>query len=235
MLRSAFLLLFIMSIFTLSSFNEPAPAPLYPALTAQIIQAQKEFSSIPETRKEELKKIALYIRQQLGTENKVNLVYICTHNSGLSFMSQFWAVAASEYYGIKGVHAFSGGLVVTAFGPHSILALRNQGFSILKVSGTVNPVYESRVSATSASFMAFSKVFSDPTVPATDFAAILTCSDAVRNCPNVPGASLRISVPYEDPKEADGKPEQDEVYKVRCRQIAVETLYTFSVINTLPR
>lgn len=237
MIKPTLVLLLMISLFSLQGFKTltTEKSGLYPALTEEIVLAKKEFSAIPDERKEQLKKIALYIKQQLKAENKVNLVYICTHNSGLSFMSQFWAVAASEYYGIKGVNTFSGGLVVTAFGLNSIHALRNQGFSIVQVAGTTNPVYESRCSEGIAPFLSFSKLFTDPSVPKTGFAAVLTCSDAVKNCPNVPGASLRVSVPYEDPKDFNGKPEQDQVYKERCRQIAVETLYTFSLVNSLPR
>jgi arsenate reductase len=36
----------------------------------------------------------------------------------------------------------------------------------------------------------------------------MTCSEADKNCPIVLGALDRISLPYNDPKEADGTPEE---------------------------
>ena len=68
--------------------------------------------------------------------------------------------------------------------------------------------------------------------PTSNFIAVMTCSHADQNCPVVKGASLKVATPYEDPKEADGKPNQDDVYRERCKQIATEVLYTFSLINT---
>ncbi len=56
----------------------------------------------------------------------------------------------------------------------------------------------------------------------------MTCSHADENCPFIPGASQRIAVTYDDPKDFDGTPGQDEAYRERTRQIAREMLYLFS-------
>ena len=68
--------------------------------------------------------------------------------------------------------------------------------------------------------------------PTSNFAAIMTCSHADKNCPIVQGASIKISTPYEDPKDADGKPNETEVYNERCKQIATEVLYAFSLVKS---
>jgi arsenate reductase len=60
----------------------------------------------------------------------------------------------------------------------------------------------------------------------------MTCSEAEQNCPFVPGAELRVSTTYEDPKIFDGTKEQDEKYIERSLQIARENLYIFSNIQT---
>jgi arsenate reductase len=44
----------------------------------------------------------------------------------------------------------------------------------------------------------------------------------------VPGAALRAPIRYEDPKVADGTPEEASTYDARCLQIATEMLYLFS-------
>ena len=67
--------------------------------------------------------------------------------------------------------------------------------------------------------------------PTSDFAAVMTCSHADESCPIVQGAAIKISVPYEDPKIADGKPNETEVYDERCKQIATEVLYVFSLVK----
>jgi protein-tyrosine phosphatase/arsenate reductase len=44
----------------------------------------------------------------------------------------------------------------------------------------------------------------------------------------MPGVELRIGTTYDDPKDFDNTPLQDEKYSERCRQIALETFYAFS-------
>jgi arsenate reductase (thioredoxin) len=58
----------------------------------------------------------------------------------------------------------------------------------------------------------------------------MTCDEADQDCPFVKGAALRISLPYEDPKVADGTPEEAARYDARSRQIATEMLYLFSKV-----
>jgi arsenate reductase len=78
----------------------------------------------------------------------------------------------------------------------------------------------------------FSKTIDHSSLPAKNFVAIMTCSEAEQNCPFVPGAELRVSTTYEDPKIFDGTEEQDEKYIERSLQIARENLYIFSNIQT---
>ena len=77
----------------------------------------------------------------------------------------------------------------------------------------------------------FSKTYDDFTNPQKEFAAIMTCSDAEENCPFIPGIELRISTTYDDPKSFDNTPQQDAKYDERCKQIALETLYVFSLVK----
>jgi len=58
----------------------------------------------------------------------------------------------------------------------------------------------------------------------------MTCSDADEACPVVTGASSRFSITYEDPKDHDGTPEEEDKYNERSRQIAREMFYLFSQV-----
>jgi hypothetical protein len=77
----------------------------------------------------------------------------------------------------------------------------------------------------------FSKTYDAATNPQKEFAAIITCSDAEENCPFIPGVELRIATTYDDPKAFDNTPQQDAKYDERCKQIALETLYAFSLVK----
>ena len=50
-----------------------------------------EFDQISEERKQLLAKFAEYIKQCQREERPCNLVFICTHNSRRSHLSQVWA------------------------------------------------------------------------------------------------------------------------------------------------
>ena len=52
-----------------------------------------------------------------------------------------------------------------------------------------------------------------------------------KNCPVVFGASARVATPYEDPKAFDDTPEESAMYEARSKQIALETLYVFSLVK----
>lgn len=188
-----------------------------------------QFDSIPNERKEILQQISNYIRSKQEQNKPVNLVYICTHNSRRSHLGQIWAKAASDYYNIDGVNTYSGGTEATAFNIHAIEALQRVGFTIQKTTDSENPIYHVYHNEDEPS-ICFSKVYNHDHNPDSGFAAIMTCSDAEENCPFIPGVELRVGTTYDDPKEFDNTPLQDEKYDEKSRQIALETLYAFSIV-----
>jgi len=235
MMKSVFALLSLFSLLFFTSFmtNKHLPNKELPAaLNDYLENAKKDFDKIPAERKEQLKKIASYVETNLKAEKKANLIFICTHNSRRSHMGQLWAYAAASYYGIKGVSSYSGGTEVTAFNPNAIKALTKAGFTITKKAEESNPKYEVTYANDAPAVTLFSKKYMDAPNPTTNFAAIMTCEHADSNCPVVIGAATKIAIPYEDPKKADGQPNQDEVYDERSKQIATEILYAFSLVNS---
>ena len=74
-------------------------------------------------------------------------------------------------------------------------------------------------------------MYDDAVNPTSNFAAIMTCSDAEENCPFIPGVELRIGTTYDDPKAFDNTPIKAEKYLERSNQIARECLYVFSLIQ----
>ena len=219
------------AMLSLSSFKEKKPSKLFPTIASYLQSAEKDFKQISKERKAKLKEIAAYLQPKIKEGKTANLVFICTHNSRRSNMGQLWAYAAVEYYGIKGVSNFSGGTENTAFNERAIKALVKAGFEIEKVTEGTNPNYAVKYATNEPVVSAFSKVYKDAPNPTSDFAAIMTCSQADEACPIVMGASARFVIPYEDPKKADGLPNETEVYDERCKQIATEVLYIFSLVK----
>ena len=191
----------------------------------------KEFSLIELERKLLLEQISNYISIKKEQHKSIQLVYICTHNSRRSHFGQIWAQVAAAYYSVNNVKTFSGGTEATAFNINAINAIKRTGFDIKKTNDTINATYNILFDENEKPIVCFSKVYNDNPNPKTEFAAIMTCSDAEENCPFIPGVELRIGTTYDDPKEFDNTPLQDAKYDERCQQIALETLYVFSKIK----
>lgn len=212
--------------------TQPKEAPnqlnMYPELKKYLQSALVDSIRIPEERKAALQEIAGFINNRNGTNS--NLVFICTHNSRRSHMSQIWAATAAHYFGLENIFTFSGGTEATAFNPRAVAAIERAGFKVVNPGGD-NPRYLVRFSEEADPLTCFSKVYDDPSNATDDFAAIMTCSDADEACPYIPGTSLRVAIPYVDPKVSDGTPEEAATYDERCRQIAVEMVYVMSRVR----
>ncbi len=208
-----------------NSNSNASSASLLPALLEKAKVFEQQSESIPADRKAQLDKLALYIKTQQSTGQASKLVFICTHNSRRSHLSQIWAKTAAEYYGIgSAIEAYSGGTEATAFNPRAVAALERAGFTIEKPEGE-NPHYMVRFSEQTPALECFSKVYDQAPNPSEGFAAVMTCSQADKNCPSIPGAAVRVPIPYEDPKAADGTPDEAKVYDERSAQIASEMFY----------
>lgn len=133
----------------------------------------------------------------------------------------------AHHYGLENIEAYSGGTEITAFNPRAVAAVERAGFTVKHKEGE-NPNYHVYYSDDAPPLKCFSKTYDDPSNPQTEFAAVMTCSDADQNCPFIAGAEKRISLPYVDPKESDGTTEEEKVYDGRCRQIAEEMAFVMA-------
>ena len=96
--------------------------------------------NISTERKEVLAPLITYIRDKQSTGETIRLNFICTHNSRRSHLSQIWAQTMAYHFGFKNVFCYSGGTEATAMFPKIGETLSNQGFDILNLSKTSNPV-----------------------------------------------------------------------------------------------
>lgn len=197
---------------------------LYPALTQYLEKADKNAGSISPERKEDLLELAAFISARSKAGKPIRLTFICTHNSRRSHFGQVWAATAATWLGIENITTHSGGTEATACNPRTISALERSGFHISK-SGETNPQYAVSFAEGTSPLLCFSKKYNNPANPASDFAAIMTCSQADKNCPIIPGASARIAIPYEDPKVSDNTPDEAKTYDERSFQIATEMVF----------
>ena len=204
---------------------------MFPKIKSTI--EQLSFDTISEERKQVLAPLVQFIQSKTNSGLAIRLNFICTHNSRRSHLSQVWAQTAAAYYNIKNVFCYSGGTEATALFPKVAETLVNTGFEVKIISEGDNPIYAIKYNTNDHPVIGFSKSYEDDFNPQSEFAAILTCSQADGGCPFIAGAEKRIPITFDDPKAFDNTPLQTEKYQERSIQIATEFLYVFSQIKSL--
>lgn len=211
--------------------TEDVSTAFYPELTRYLSDAAARFEVIPTNRKDELAKVADYIRERLSKPEPAKLTFICTHNSRRSHLSQIWAQVAAEYYCLVGVETFSGGTEATAFNPRAVAAMQRCGLKIVADDpSSTNPRYSVYTSDSATPQVCFSKAYGDSPNPSKGYCAVMTCSQADDACPLVMGCDLRMPIRYEDPKVADDTEFEAQRYDERSAQICSEMLYMMSLV-----
>lgn len=187
--------------------------------------------AISSERQTILEPLIKYIQAKKDNQQSIQLNFICTHNSRRSHLAQIWAQTMAFYFKIPNTECYSGGTETTALFPKIITTLEDQGFAITLLKEGSNPTYAIQYDDKEPVIVGFSKVFDDAFNPATEFAAIMTCSSADEGCPFVGGADLRLPIRYEDPKKFDSTELMTEKYAERSIEIAAEMYFVFSKIQ----
>ena len=193
--------------------------------------ARLAASPPPRERTDQLASSAQFIKECLHAQKPANLLFICAHNSRRSHLAHVWADTAARYHGLTGVRTYSGGTETSECNHRTIRALRRAGLSIVRSEETTNPAYLVQGFEDSHPVKCFSKIYSECGNPTSDFAAMMCCSDVDEACPVIDGASLRVPLHYNDPKESDGTPREVECYDERCEQIARDMFWLMSLVR----
>lgn len=203
-----------------------------PPLFPRLLKSMDGFAvlGVPAARRAMLEPLVLYGRECMKMDSPLRLHFICSHNSRRSQLAQAWAAALGHHFGLR-VLAFSGGTEVTAFHPAAAMALERSGFGIAPIAGENGGFLVSFAEGIPAMHL-FSKLFSDASNPTTDFAAVMTCTEADAACPFVPGAVLRVALPFVDPKHADGSAGEAAAYDAASMLIATELFFVFQSITS---
>jgi arsenate reductase len=201
---------------------------------SKTIQIVKDIP-ISMERQAVLQPLVDYIQNKVNQHQEIRLNFICTHNSRRSHLSQIWAQTMAFHFKINTIFCYSGGTEATAMFPKVVETLVNQGFQSRnfgkQLSQEQNPVYAVKFADNQHPIICFSKTYFDDFNPKSNFAAIMTCSNADEGCPMVFGAEARFPIKYDDPKAFDGTPEMNQKYAERSLQIASEMYFVFSQIN----
>ncbi len=210
--------------------DEPASRKrLLPAVAAHADFLTTSFDLIDEPHREAGATLADWIAKNYRPGHPLDVIVVCTGNSRRSILGATMGNVAAAYSGMPEVRFHSGGTAPTAFNPRTVAALRSIGVEIEPTGkeaprgdrATANPVYRVRwgqgggPSEPPMEAEEFSKTYGDVSNPHDGFAALMVCSEADAGCPFVKGASLRVSMPYLDPKIYDGGAYESAKYAER--------------------
>jgi len=188
-----------------------------------------EFQQINKDRKELLSGLSKYISEKFNMNKIPKIVVMCTHNSRRSHMGQLLLSLGADYYKLPEIQTFSSGTEATAFNERAIKAMRKVGFDIYtKNEEDANPVYEIKWRDEMNAIKGFSKSIHHPTIPKENFAALMVCSEADKDCPIISGCDFRLALPFDDPKAFDGTELEESKYDERCKEIGREVFYVLS-------
>jgi hypothetical protein len=184
------------------------------------------FDMIDETHRLAGARLVDWIASRYRPGQPLDVTVVCTGNSRRSILGATMGNIAAAYYGMPEVRFHSGGTAPTAFNRRTVATLEEIGVEIEPTGQeaargepeTANPMYRVRWGLSGESALEateFSKHYDDPTNPREGFAVLMVCSEADAGCPLVKGSSLRLSMPYLDPKIYDGGAYESAKYAER--------------------
>jgi hypothetical protein len=185
---------------------------LLPRVREHADRLTTSFDMIDEPHRVAGRKLADWIAENYRPGRTLGVTVVCTGNSRRSILGATMGNVAAAYYGMPEVRFHSGGTAPTAFNGRTVAALQALGVEVEPTGTeaergdpkTANPIYRVRWGTGEACVATeFSKRYDDPANPHHNFAALMVCSEADAGCPFVKGATLRVSMPYLDPKIYD--------------------------------
>jgi arsenate reductase len=199
---------------------------LLPGLAEHVEGLARTPEQIGEAHRAAGEALAAWIAEGYIPARPLGVIVVCTGNSRRSILGSTMGNLAAAYWGMPEVRFHSGGTDPTAFNTRTIAALRRIGVEVVPTGEeaprgepeVANPTYRVRWGVPGEPPMEtveFSKRYDDPSNPQSGFAALMVCDEADAGCPTVRGASLRLSLPFADPKRYDDTPEEAARYDER--------------------
>ena len=167
-------------------------------------------------QKSRVKKISQELSGVINSCNKI--VFMCTHNSRRSQLSEVWANILSNRLNLK-LSFFSAGTEKTKVYKEVIETLCRVGVDINK---------EGKLNLTSNTINIYSKTLDE--IKEDKFIGIMNCSDAEKHCPLDPRSKKNIKLFYDDPKKYDRTTKESDEYDRTCRLIASELNAIFKLL-----
>ena len=199
---------------------------IYKNLLPFVETLENSFDLISIERQAVLIQLSNAIKESKAKFGFAKIIVVCTHNSRRSQIAQLWLKTAAFYYNKTQIFTYSGGTEATAFNARMVDSIKRAGFSVHQLDNSANPKYYIPLSNQDNSLdILYSKKISENYNPQQDYIAVMVCTDADENCPYLPLAEKRISIPYTDPKAFDNTDLESIKYDEKVQEIGREMLF----------
>ena len=196
------------------------------------------FDMLGESQLQASRQLADWLAKNYDSSKTLHVIVVCTGNSRRSMLGACMGNMAAAYYGLDKVRFHSGGTAPTAFNKRTIATLKAIGFEISPTGEeaergepkTGNAKYRV-VWGTGMESIEYSKRYSDASNPVSGFAAVMVCTEADSECPNVQGAAFRLSMPFLDPKSYDDGQYETVKYAERRDDIGRVLMATMAIVS----
>ncbi|MEM7183102.1 MAG: protein-tyrosine-phosphatase [Spirochaetota bacterium] len=189
-------------------------------------------AALSSERQETLQEIASFVETKRQQGKIAKLSFVSTHNARRSIIAEIIGQTLSEHFRIAYVECYSGGTEVSKVDANAITTLQKFGFHFSHTSdNSMNPKHQIQTSK-NFSKQLFSKLYTDPPNPRSEYAAILLCNQADKNCPVVYGAEVRYRLPFADLQAFDSLRDVADKYEKAILAIARELYFLFYTIDT---
>lgn len=187
-------------------------------------------SDIPIRRKILLHNSAIESVRILKEEGKINIVYLCTHNSRRSQLAQIWSSFLVQIFKLEKIYVHSAGSEKTTLSDFVILSMGKFGFSFKEINDDEKSAFnvffnQDRICE------CYSKDLQDDSIPCESIYSIHTCAEAEQSCPFLKGSIGNFSLNYPDPKQYDSAENPTIHYQETALQIGTECFYFFNAIK----
>ncbi|MDG1841515.1 MAG: hypothetical protein P8I93_04115 [Crocinitomicaceae bacterium] len=188
------------------------------------------YSYIPSSRLVLLDGIVLEINKLRDNKKDLNFLFVCTHNSRRSQFANVWAEIAAAFYNLNSIKSYSCGTERSIVSENTIQAFEDLGLQI-KDHPNINNAFLAFYGK-ELCIDVFSKKYSDASISKENTIAMMTCSDADKNCPIIPYAKNKVSLNFKDPKRFDNTSSFKTEYQKTAKEIAREIFYIFSKLKS---
>jgi len=182
---------------------------------------------IPKQRLELLIKLSKFIADQLKNELFVNLNFVDEDNSKISQLLQVWSSFAIQYFKLKNIQSYSGGISVSSVHKNTIKSLQKIGFKFQLVDFShQNSSYLVSSNNFTGTGLLFSKSIYNPTNKCP-FITLIVSENSNTISPYITDTVKLFHLEYPNPNSFNTNLFKIERYTALNLQIAAEIHFLF--------